>query len=94
MKEIVSEELFAKYDSVLLNTALDTLSDIIYCPRQFCQYPVSWEPKEKMASCPNCQYVFCVTCKMVYHGIEPCQFKSGDDKYWWWLEECFFFKKI
>ncbi|EEB12059.1 RING finger protein, putative [Pediculus humanus corporis] len=76
VKEIVSEELFAKYDSVLLNTALDTLSDIIYCPRQFCQYPVSWEPKEKMASCPNCQYVFCVTCKMVYHGIEPCQFKS------------------
>ncbi|KAK6640236.1 hypothetical protein RUM44_011922 [Polyplax serrata] len=78
IKEIVSEELFAKYDTVLLNTALDTLSDIIYCPRQLCQYPVSWEPHEKMASCPNCQYVFCVTCKMVYHGVEPCQFKSSD----------------
>lgn len=78
IKEIVSEELFAKYDSVLLSTALDTFNDIIYCPRPVCQYPVSWEPEDKMATCPYCQYAFCVYCRTVYHGIEPCKFKSGE----------------
>lgn len=73
IKELISPELFAKYDSTLLSATLDTMSDIIYCPRKDCQYPVSKETNEKMASCPSCQYTFCVYCKMVYHGVEPCR---------------------
>ncbi|XP_046388895.1 E3 ubiquitin-protein ligase RNF14-like [Ischnura elegans] len=80
VKDLVSPELFARYDSVLLSSTLDTLTDIIYCPRSFCQYPVTLEAGEKMAHCPNCEYVFCVYCKMVYHGVAPCQFKSGLQK--------------
>lgn len=73
----MSDELFAKYDSLLLNTALDTLNDIVYCPRTFCHYPVSLEPEEQLAICAQCQYVFCVYCKAVYHGVEPCKYKTG-----------------
>lgn len=51
--------------------------DIVHCPRRQCQYPVSKEPNEKMARCPACSYVFCLLCKMVYHGIEPCKLSSG-----------------
>lgn len=69
--------MFAKYDSILLNVTLDTMSDIVYCPRRHCQYPVSRELNEQMANCPVCQYAFCVYCKMVYHGIEPCKVNSG-----------------
>ncbi|XP_031848101.1 E3 ubiquitin-protein ligase RNF14 [Nomia melanderi] len=76
IKELVSSELFAKYDSILLSATLDTMKDIIYCPRRNCQYPVSCEPNEPMANCPVCQYAFCIYCKMGYHGIEPCRIYS------------------
>ncbi|KAF7407221.1 hypothetical protein HZH66_001758 [Vespula vulgaris] len=78
IKDLVSPEMFAKYDSILLNVTLDTMSDIIYCPRRHCQYPVSRDLNEEMANCPACQYVFCVYCKMVYHGIEPCKVNSAE----------------
>lgn len=76
VQELVSAELFSRYDSVLLSTLLDTMEDVLYCPRPACQYPVAVEPGEKMAACPSCTYVFCIYCKMVYHGIEPCRFRS------------------
>ncbi|XP_043584650.1 E3 ubiquitin-protein ligase RNF14-like isoform X2 [Bombus pyrosoma] len=78
IKDLVSSELFAKYDSILLNATLDTMGDIVYCPRRNCQYPVSREPNEQVANCPICQYAFCVYCKMVYHGIEPCKVYSAE----------------
>ncbi|XP_076231468.1 E3 ubiquitin-protein ligase RNF14 [Calliopsis andreniformis] len=78
IKDLVSPELFAKYDSILLSTTLDTMTDIVYCPRRNCQYPVSREPNEQMANCPMCQYAFCIYCKMVYHGIEPCKTYSAE----------------
>ena len=78
IKDLVSSELFTKYDSVLLNATLDTMSDIIYCPRRSCQYPVSCEPNDQMANCPMCQYAFCIYCKMVYHGIEPCRAQTTE----------------
>lgn len=77
IKDMLSSELFAKYDSLLLNSTLDTMMDIIYCPRRNCQYPVSCEPNEQMANCPVCRYAFCIFCKMVYHGIEPCKVYSA-----------------
>ncbi|KAK9308372.1 hypothetical protein QLX08_001558 [Tetragonisca angustula] len=78
IKDLVSSELFVKYDSILLSATLDTMGDIVYCPRRSCQYPVSREPNEQMANCPICQYAFCVYCKMVYHGIEPCKVYSAE----------------
>lgn len=73
----MSPELFSKYDSMLLNVTLDTMADIIYCPRRRCQYPVTRNPDEQMAECPVCQYVFCVYCRMLYHGVEPCKVSLG-----------------
>ncbi|KAL7295891.1 hypothetical protein TKK_0010935 [Trichogramma kaykai] len=73
VKDLVSNELFSKYDSLLLSTALDTMTDTIYCPRKVCQYPASKESTENMATCPNCFYSFCTFCKSVYHGINPCK---------------------
>ncbi len=34
VKELVSPELFARYDRLLLQSSLDTMSDVIYCPRK------------------------------------------------------------
>ncbi|KAH0948658.1 hypothetical protein HN011_002018 [Eciton burchellii] len=80
IKDLVSSELFSKYDSLLLSTTLDTMMDIVYCPRRHCQYPVTRDPEDNMAKCPVCQYAFCVRCKMVYHGIEPCKISSSQQQ--------------
>lgn len=80
VRELVSAELFSRYDSVLLSSLLDTMEDVLYCPRPVCQYPVAVEPGEKMATCPSCGYAFCIYCKMVYHGIEPCRFRSNEKR--------------
>lgn len=69
--------MFAKYDAALLTATLDTMMDIIYCPRRSCQYPVTLEQDETMGRCPSCQYNFCIYCKMAFHGLEPCRLKTG-----------------
>lgn len=81
VKELVSAEMFAKYDSILLNITLDTMTDIVYCPRRHCQYPVSRDVNEQVATCPACGYAFCVYCKMLYHGIEPCKVNSAEKQH-------------
>lgn len=78
VKELVGEALCAKYEAMLLSTYLDTLSDLTYCPRLHCQCPVVLDPDLAMAECPSCHFVFCIYCKMVYHGVEPCKLKPEE----------------
>lgn len=80
VKDLVSPELYFRYDRILLNSTLESMSDIIYCPRQYCQFPVMLEVDCNMATCPSCSFVFCVYCKMVYHGISPCQLRLDEKK--------------
>ena len=75
VKSLVSGDLYERYDRLLLQQTLDTMTDIIYCPRPACQFPVLID--DNMASCPACRYVFCIYCKMAYHGVEPCRILSG-----------------
>ncbi|KAK3099874.1 hypothetical protein FSP39_011069 [Pinctada imbricata] len=76
VKDLVTNELFTKYDKLLLQTSLDTMVDVMYCPRPSCQYPVLMEKDGNMGSCPACHYVFCVLCKLCYHGLSPCKIKA------------------
>lgn len=76
VKELVSHDLFAKYDRLLLQTSLDTMADVMYCPRTHCQSPVLIDRETTLASCPECRFVFCTLCKLVYHGVSPCRLKA------------------
>jgi len=78
IRAIVGNQLFNRYDTLLLNATLSKMVDITYCPRTSCQCPVMRETDENMATCPSCRYVFCIFCKMTYHGVEPCRFKDQD----------------
>uniref|UniRef100_T1JN94 Uncharacterized protein n=1 Tax=Strigamia maritima TaxID=126957 RepID=T1JN94_STRMM len=80
VRELVSPELFAKYDRMLLSCTLDTMADIVYCPRTLCQCAVLVEPDSTMANCPSCFFAFCILCKRAYHGVVPCRIKAGDFK--------------
>jgi len=76
VKTLVDEETYEKYDRFLLQSALDCMNDIVYCPR--CQTPVLKETDETMGICPSCKYSFCTLCKRCYHGISKCPVNSKE----------------
>lgn len=80
IRDLVTPELYVRYDKLLLNSILECMSDVVYCPRIFCQTPVILEPDCSMGICPSCGFVFCIYCKMVYHGVASCQFKAEERK--------------
>ncbi|XP_075712670.1 E3 ubiquitin-protein ligase RNF14-like isoform X3 [Rhinoderma darwinii] len=76
VKDLVGEQLFSRYDRLLLQSSLDLMADVVYCPRPSCQTPVMQEPGGTMAICSVCQYAFCILCKMTFHGVSPCKVTS------------------
>uniref|UniRef100_A0A4W3J0F2 RBR-type E3 ubiquitin transferase n=1 Tax=Callorhinchus milii TaxID=7868 RepID=A0A4W3J0F2_CALMI len=76
VKELVKDELFARYDRLLLQSSLDLMADVMYCPRTSCQSPVMLELGSTMGVCPGCRYAFCARCKMTYHAVSPCKLKA------------------
>ncbi|XP_021156777.2 E3 ubiquitin-protein ligase RNF14 isoform X3 [Columba livia] len=73
VKELVGEQLFARYDRLLLQSTLDTMADVVYCPRRGCQTPVMKDPESIIGICSCCNYAFCTFCRMTYHGVSPCR---------------------
>ncbi|XP_067852232.1 E3 ubiquitin-protein ligase RNF14 [Heptranchias perlo] len=76
VKELVEEEMFARYDRLLLQSTLDLMTDVVYCPRTICKSVVVLEPGNTMGVCPGCHYAFCALCEMAYHGVSPCRLKA------------------
>ncbi|XP_030649701.1 E3 ubiquitin-protein ligase RNF14 [Chanos chanos] len=72
VKLLVGEEEFARYDRLLLQSSLDLMADVVYCPRKMCNTAVMLEPDTTMGMCPSCQYAFCTLCKRGYHGLSHC----------------------
>ncbi|XP_067085088.1 E3 ubiquitin-protein ligase RNF14 [Osmerus mordax] len=78
VKLLVGEELFARYDRLLLQSSLDLMADVVYCPRQSCTTAVMVEPNTTMGICPACQYAFCTLCKRGYHGLSHCKVTADE----------------
>ncbi|XP_008102920.2 E3 ubiquitin-protein ligase RNF14 [Anolis carolinensis] len=77
VKGLVEEQLFARYDRLLLQSTLDLMPDVVYCPRLGCQTPVMQEPSCNVGICCNCGYAFCTVCKKTYHGVQSCKIAAG-----------------
>ncbi|XP_073507347.1 E3 ubiquitin-protein ligase RNF14 [Phyllobates terribilis] len=73
VKNLVEDQLFSRYDRLLLQSSLDLMADVVYCPRPGCQTPVMQEPEDTMGICSACQYAFCILCKMTFHGLSSCK---------------------
>lgn len=78
VKQLVDEELFARYDRLLLQSSLDLMADVVYCPRMSCGTAVMVEPDTTMGICSACQYAFCTLCKLGYHGVSHCKITAGN----------------
>lgn len=78
VKQLVDEDLFARYDRLLLQSSLDLMADVVYCPRQSCGTAVMVEPDTTMGICSACRYAFCTLCKMGYHGLSHCKITADE----------------
>ncbi|XP_077361887.1 E3 ubiquitin-protein ligase RNF14 [Festucalex cinctus] len=78
VKQLVDEDAFARYDRLLLQSSLDLMADVAYCPRHACGAAVLAEPDSTMAICSVCQYAFCTLCKMGYHGLSHCKIPAEE----------------
>ncbi|XP_033937333.1 E3 ubiquitin-protein ligase RNF14-like [Pseudochaenichthys georgianus] len=77
VRSLVGEELFDRYDHLLLQSTLDCMGDVVYCPRTSCGSAVIVEMSSRAAQCSVCGFAFCVSCKKTYHGTEECRAKKS-----------------
>ncbi|XP_060890516.1 E3 ubiquitin-protein ligase RNF14-like [Labrus mixtus] len=80
VKSLVGEELFSRYDRLLLQKTLDSMSDVAYCPRRTCAAAVILDKSSRAAMCSVCGFAFCVACKKTYHGTKDCQDQRNTKK--------------
>ncbi|XP_029938843.1 E3 ubiquitin-protein ligase RNF14-like [Salarias fasciatus] len=73
VKPLVGQELFARYDRLLLQSTLDSMPDVAYCPRHSCGSAVILDKSSNAAMCSVCDFAFCTTCRKTYHGTDKCQ---------------------
>ncbi|XP_032381754.1 E3 ubiquitin-protein ligase RNF14 [Etheostoma spectabile] len=79
VRRLAGEELFSRYDRLLLQSTLDCMADVLYCPRRTCGSAVIFDKSSTAAMCSVCSFAFCVTCKKTYHGTGDCWTKRNMD---------------
>ncbi|VDM94986.1 unnamed protein product [Thelazia callipaeda] len=79
IREVLTDQEFENYDRRLFEAALDLMSDVVRCPRIWCQNPVVVDGlgTSNLATCSICYFSFCILCKKAYHGLDPCHINKG-----------------
>ena len=90
---VVDKATFRRYDRLLFQLSIESMDDIIYCPR--CQNPViitkdnENDLNNRIGECATCSFVFCTICGKTFHGVNPCQYSSGELRWqpWAWVAQ-------
>ena len=78
---VVSEETLKRYDKLVLNSVISSMTDVVFCPRVGCNSHVIPDRDSQLASCSECSFAFCSNCKFTFHGVSPCRlFRSEKDR--------------
>uniref|UniRef100_A0A1I8A827 RBR-type E3 ubiquitin transferase n=1 Tax=Steinernema glaseri TaxID=37863 RepID=A0A1I8A827_9BILA len=85
LRKFFSEEEFERYQTILHRNTLESMGDVVICARESCQLPVVVERSDPassssysmVAQCTKCRYSFCLLCRRVNHGIEPCRINAN-----------------
>ena len=80
VKVLVTPAEFEKYERLLLQRSIDQMEDVVRCPRSFCDTVNIRESDTLMVICSSCSLAFCILCDRTWHGVAPCELKSGKHK--------------
>ena len=70
LKEVLGDQEFVRYETLLLSKTLDAMNDVVYCPR--CEYPVIEDEEMRLGRCVKCLYAFCTLCRASFHPGSEC----------------------
>ena len=66
MRQVLKDDEFDRWQRLLLQRTLDSMTDIIYCPK--CSIPIIVDD-DTHSFCMNCNMDYCRNCKNVWHPV-------------------------
>ncbi|KAG2493664.1 hypothetical protein HYH03_008178 [Edaphochlamys debaryana] len=69
LREMLEPGEFERWEQLTLQRTLDTMEDLVYCPR--CRQPCLEDPDHSVL-CPSCFFSFCSLCEESWHPGSAC----------------------